>query len=402
MKRIIFFLIIPAYMLIMSCRDNTGKNDSHADGNSHTHHTQEEKQHDHEHESDQSHNHDHDDQNEIKSHDHHHEYETGKIEPQVFNQIIKTSGIIQPSISSERMLVAQAAGVIRYANNNIAMGMQVKEGLPIAYIISSQLADNNIDVRYNQIKVQYENAKNNFERAELLLNNKIISEKEYDQKKSEYNSLKVEYQNIAKLYQKGSISVLAPFYSNIKDLFVEDGQYVNIGDKIACVVQNDRLRLVAEVSQKYGIDIHNIKTASFVVPGSNHVYDLNALNGKLIAVSKALPQDGFYLPLTFEMDYCEELTPGMFVQIYLKGKPLKDQIVIPSTALIEEQGNYFIFVETAHDTFEKRMVVLGQSDGKSFVVKKGLESGEMIVTEGAYSVKLASMSSELPAHNHAH
>jgi multidrug efflux pump subunit AcrA (membrane-fusion protein) len=54
------------------------------------------------------------------------------------------------------------------------------------------------------------------------------------------------------------------------------------------------------------------------------------------------------------------------------------------------------------DCFDKREVSLGQSDGINVPVLDGLREGEMVVTEGAIKVKLASISAAPAGHNHNH
>jgi len=61
-----------------------------------------------------------------------------------------------------------------------------------------------------------------------------------------------------------------------------------------------------------------------------------------------------------------------------------------------------VFVHVSGESFEKRRVTLGIRDGNWVEIASGLEEGEHVVTENAYQVKLASLSSEAPAHGHAH
>jgi hypothetical protein len=47
-------------------------------------------------------------------------------------------------------------------------------------------------------------------------------------------------------------------------------------------------------------------------------------------------------------------------------------------------------------------VTLGDRNGEYVEVLKGLSERERVVTVGAYQVRLASLSSQLPAHGHEH
>ena len=47
-------------------------------------------------------------------------------------------------------------------------------------------------------------------------------------------------------------------------------------------------------------------------------------------------------------------------------------------------------------------MTLGLRDGEYIQVLSGLEEGEQVVTKGAYAIRLASVSTVIPAHGHAH
>ena len=77
-------------------------------------------------------------------------------------------------------------------------------------------------------------------------------------------------------------------------------------------------------------------------------------------------------------------------------------IAIPESALIEEEGNFAVYVQVGGESFQKRAITTGIRNRGWVEVTSGLEQGEHIVTTNAYQVKLASLSSEAPAEGHAH
>ena len=93
---------------------------------------------------------------------------------------------------------------------------------------------------------------------------------------------------------------------------------------------------------------------------------------------------------------------GMFLEAFLKTGKKDKALVVPLTSIIEEQGQYFVFVQTGGESFVKRQVELANSDGIHTEITKGLSNGERIVAVGAYQVKLASLAGDLPIHGHAH
>ena len=88
--------------------------------------------------------------------------------------------------------------------------------------------------------------------------------------------------------------------------------------------------------------------------------------------------------------------------MYLQTTPIYNALAIPETALIEEQGVFYVYVQTAGESFQKREVKTGASDGKSIQILSGITAGERVVDKGAYQIKLATMSGTMPAHGHEH
>lgn len=397
MKKITILLIAMVYLTMMSCKHNSDQNHDHETTEQELNHNHEETE-EHNHEETEIADHDHESEDEHE-HEHEHEYKTAKLWFKPFHNIIKTSGEILASNSGELVITAASAGIVHYADQEITEGVYVNAEQAIFHISGGDLIDNNVNMKYNQVKSKYDKAKSDFERAEQLVKQNIISEKEFEQLKMVYFSAKSEFDVISKSANRNG-SVVAPSKSFIKEFYVEEGQYVEAGDRLACLIKKQKLKLVAQVSQKYYSELSNVESATFLPAGSSKIYDTKELNGKILSYGKAVNSNSYYLPVIFEIDYHKELMPGSFAQIFLKGKETEKCIVVPKTALIEEQGNYFVFVEEGHDTFHKHPVTLGDEDGIRVVVLEGLKGDEVIVTEGTYFVKLASMSSTLPAHSH--
>jgi len=51
------------------------------------------------------------------------------------------------------------------------------------------------------------------------------------------------------------------------------------------------------------------------------------------------------VPVTFEFDNKGEVIPGSFVEVFLLSSPMENVISLPRTALTEEQGGYFVYLQ---------------------------------------------------------
>ena len=319
-----------------------------------------------------------------------------EIQPKSFRQVIKASGEVQAAQGNESTIVANVAGVV-FFQRSVTEGMQVGKGAAIMTISASKLQDGDPAER---ARIAYEAAKADFDRASRLVESQIVSQKEFNAIKEKYENAKVAYEAIAKNQTKSGVAVSAPMGGYIKNLLVKEGDYVAVGQPLATVTQNNRLFLRADVSERYYKYLNGITSANFKTPYDNQVYELEALNGKLLSYGKSA--GSFYVPVTFSFDNKGDIIPGSFVEIYLLSKDMEDSIVLPVEALTEEQGLYFIYIQKCEESYKKQEVKLGASNGKEVQILSGVHPGDKVVVKGAYHVKLASASNALPAHSHEH
>ena len=168
------------------------------------------------------------------------------------------------------------------------------------------------------------------------------------------------------------------------------------------ISRNKKLILQAIVSQKYFSKLSTVSSANFKPAGYGQVYNIDTLNGKMVSYGKSSPENSAFLPITFEFDNNGSLVTGSSAEVYLKSTPIPNALVIPVSSLLEEQGNYYVYVQTGGESFQKREITVGASDGENVQVLSGIEEAERVVTKGAYQIKLSSASGELPAHGHEH
>lgn len=109
------------------------------------------------------------------------------------------------------------------------------------------------------------------------------------------------------------------------------------------------------------------------------------------------------VPLIYEVKNPDNLLRvGQSVNLFVETARTEEALAIPSAAIVEEDGRPIAFVQVAGETFQKRDLTLGIRDGNWVQVLSGINEGERVVTKGAYAVRLASVSSAIPAHGHVH
>lgn len=325
--------------------------------------------------------------------------QTKVVEPAPFTDVIKTSGSILAAQGDETTVVATVPGIVTFGNLSFVDGAAVRKGQAILSLASNTLSDGNVAAR---AKYAYENAKKEYERMEQLVDDKIVSAKDFEQARLNYENAKVAYDAFAGKQTANGVSVVSPMNGYLKNLQVKEGDYVAVGQPLATISQNSRLVLRAEVSEKYYQYLPAVQSANFRTPYDDKVYKLSDLHGRMLSFGKASDANSFYIPVTFEFDNKGAVIPGSFVEIYLLTSPMEEVLSVPLSALIEEQGIYSVFIRLDEEGYQKREVKLGANNGSEVQILSGLKPGETVVTQGAYQIKLASASNAIPAHTHNH
>lgn len=424
MKTILFLLLLP--ICFYGCKNTAKQGHVHETTEAHAHHAHDEHGHDHAAHDHATHDHkDHDHAHEGHDHaaeisGHAHEGEAGahsdeiiftkaqaartefevrEIQPGIFHQVIKTTGQILSAPGDESVIVATNNGVVSYADHNLAVGSPVQEGEPVFYIASKHLGDGDY---YERTRAAYEQAKAEYERAQKLIGDKIISQKEFESIVLAYQEAKIAFDAISGKNSPQGVGVNTPLGGYIKSINVKDGEYVTAGQAIATVSQNRRLVLRADVSEKHYAALQNITTANFKTPYDNQVYELKELSGRLLSAGKSATDNTFFIPVTFEFDNRGDIIPGSFVEVYLISTPMENVISLPLTALTNEMGYFYVYRQLDEEGYQKQEVQVGASNGKEIQILNGVHPGDRIVTKGAYQVKMASASAAIPGHTHEH
>lgn len=124
-------------------------------------------------------------------------------------------------------------------------------------------------------------------------------------------------------------------------------------------------------------------TVTITLP-DNSVYPYNGLVD--FAEPQVDPKTGTFSVRAEMPNPDRVLLPGQFTKVRLLLDVRENATVIPQKALIIEKGGAYAFVMRRDSTVERRFIELGPEFGNNVVVERGLESGEMVVSEGYHKL----------------
>ncbi|MGK7395133.1 MAG: efflux RND transporter periplasmic adaptor subunit [Candidatus Cyclobacteriaceae bacterium M3_2C_046] len=315
--------------------------------------------------------------------------------------VINTSGVWKASPGGSKTLIASAGGVIGYVDANLTKGTIVKKGQPLMTISGSGLTSNNLSAEIEQARANFEQAKAEYERKKQLNELDIVPNAELEQVESRFKVAKSTYETLSSGYSAGGKQIRAPFDGYIKAINVNNGDFVNQGDNLITIGSHQSRLLEAHVnlSQAAGMEnIHNI----WYQPDYGRWSDLNGAGGTLLSVGKEVDPGQPQLPVYARVNEVVTAPEGSFTEVQIAVGDQREGLIIPASALLEDYGKYEAVVQLSGESFERRPVIKGRQNGEQVEIIKGLNPGEVVVSEGAYQVKMASMAGQVPAHGHTH
>lgn len=150
--------------------------------------------------------------------------------------------------------------------------------------------------------------------------------------------------------------------------------------------------------------------AARFVAGRPALYELSSARGAVRPLEGRLVHGGLEVDpatrtvsLLFEVNNSDgRFRVGAALTLHLETARAEEAVAIPASAVVEEDARPIAFVQVSGETFQKRPLKLGIRDGDRVQVLDGVAAGERVVTKEAYAIRLASVSSVIPAHGHSH
>lgn len=267
-------------------------------------------------------------------------------------------------------------------------GVTVKEGQAL-YQIDAAL----YEARLNKAQATLRSAEGLAKRYEGLRKSNAISQQEYDDAVAAWRQAlaDVEVARIDTVYTK----VLAPITGRIGRSAVTEGALVTNGQAQALATVQQTDPIYVDVTQSVG-DILKLRRA--LEEGA-----LQQVAKDATAVTLTL-EDGRPYPLAGTLNLSEisvdegtgsvairatfpnpdgKLLPGMFVHATLQAGVRNDAILVPQQAVTRDaKGHPVTWVVTADNRVAQREIETARTVGNTWLVDRGLQAGDRVVTEG--------------------
>ncbi len=277
-------------------------------------------------------------------------------------------------------------------------GQEVKKG-DLLFTIDprpSQAALEAVKAALARDQAQLANAKIQFDREQKLLDQKLVSQDEFDTSKAGYDALTgtVAVDQAAVTNAQLNLEfteIRAPLDGVTGGLQFHEGNVIKAPDDVLVTINQIHPIYVAfGVDDKFLPEIKwEMRDRVLQVAVTFDNMNVPPPRGELTFVDNAVDATTSMIQLraTFPNE-TSVLWPGQFVEVELTLSDLTNAIVVPSQAVQTGQNGQFIYVVEADPTnaasqiVEQRPVTIGIAYQGTTVVQSGLKTGETVVTDG--------------------
>jgi RND family efflux transporter MFP subunit len=199
--------------------------------------------------------------------------------------------------------------------------------------------------------------------------------------------------------ENGRVAIRSPISGVVARRAITPGSRVEAGTALFTIVDPSIVWLTVNVPAAQGSRIGRQSGASFLLDGDAQWREARSM----VSTGSIIDPMSRTLPVIYQVPNAGgAVKVGAMARVRIRTGTRMTGVVISSSAVLEEDGRPVAYVQTAGETFEKRLLSLGAQDGGRVLVLEGLKAGERIVIGAAYQVRLASLSTSVPAHGHEH
>jgi membrane fusion protein, heavy metal efflux system len=307
---------------------------------------------------------------------------------------LTATGELVPVSNAEATVSAPLAGIISAAKQLPFIGKKVAKGEIVALIDPPIRQDGGI----GQLGAAYAEAKNRvalsqkeYDRAKRLHEAKIAPLKRVEEAEMALASARAALEPLEKAMgsvkgEGGRIAVRTPVSGTVVEVTAGTGKGVEAGQPILRIVNTGTLWLKANLpATEIGIAGKSLN-ATFTVAGLTGEFKPS----RLVSVGDMLDPQTRTLPVLFEVpNSSSRLKVGLFANVAIRTGSVAGALAVPKDALFEDEGRWFVFIQTSGEAFDRREVKIGIEDGGFVQITSGLKGDERVATRGSYYVKQA-------------
>lgn len=299
--------------------------------------------------------------------------------PTIFKHYLEIQGSVKTK--QNILIYPEMPGILKAVY--VKEGQQVAKGQLLASIDDGGLSN-----QVAQLAVKTQFAKTTYERQKRLWEQKIGSEIQFLQTKTNYEAQKNSLNQLKNQQTKSSIR--APFSGVIDDVMKEAGTVIapGQGSEVFRIVNLKNMYIEAEVPERYIVSVQKNKEVKIEFPVLG-----TSLNSSIRQVGSFINPNNRSFKIEVPVaNKNGNVKPNLTAKLQINDYTDKNAILIPQSIISENaNGEQFIYVIkdkklNNEATAERVIIKTGKTQGNYIEVLENLPLGTEIIKEGARSV----------------
>lgn len=309
------------------------------------------------------------------------------------------SGVIEAAAGRQAEVTTPIAGIVDAGSvaQSPAPGQRVRRGEILAYIIPA-LGESGSS--YAQARAALREAQNEHARARRLVDAGAAPARRLQEAEIRLQAAR---ESLAGLggggLVGGRLPIRSPIAGEVANRRVVLGSRLDAGASLFTIVDPSVVWLRVNVPAAQAALLGPRSGVGFRMEGSERRYESAAV----LSMGSVIDPTSRTLPVIYQVPNSDgSLKVGANARVQIQTGTRITGVLIPASALLDEDGRPIAYAQVDGETFEKRDLTLGGQQGDRVLVLQGISAGERLVTGAAYQIRLASLSTSVPAEGHAH
>ncbi len=262
------------------------------------------------------------------------------------------------------------------------------------YIREKEIAD---------LTYRLQQAKNDYTRKKQLIDNHVITKKEWEDAEREffgltrqlelsrelqkldsvfaYSQIKQINSSILRMGQNlellkktiENLNIKAPADGKLSSFSAEIGEIKQVGEHLGQIDMMDGFKLKARIDERYISRVYVGQGAEFNFNKKTYKLGINKIYTNVTSGT-------FEVDLLFEGDFPKAIKRGQTVQLRVIFSSAQDAIIVKRGGFFQETGGNWIYVVDPSGKFAvKREISIGRQNTRYYEVKDGLDPGEKVI-----------------------
>lgn len=293
-----------------------------------------------------------------------------EIQPVLFEHFIDATG----SVEADQEVNVSPEGSGKIIDILVKEGQRVEKGATLA-VLNAEMLDQGIE----EAKIGLELATTTFERQEKLWKQKIGSELQYLQAKSNKESLERRLESL--MAQKKMAIVKAPVSGIVDVIYQKKGEIASPQMPFAKVVNIDKVKIYAEVSESYLTKLKegDEVTVDFPALGKQVKASINLIGNYINPNNRT-----FRIRINLD-NRGNMIKPNLLSVVKIRDYVSPNAYVVPSLLVKQDfRGEYIFVVENVGNQQQAKKIYVktGVNNNNMVEVPEGLKTGDLVISEG--------------------